>query len=371
MFSEFDLVGLKTITVAFVVLTALFAVSTGYLVVSPNTVTHVTTQTTTQTTTQAATPQTITQTTTQTITQTVSTSSSSASLALGLAFKPSMGAYLTNSSGWTLYTYAKDVPNNGTSACNGGCAKFWPPFYTSNPQLPRGLNSSSIGTITRTDGTKQSTYNGWPLYYYAPDTQAGQTNGEGVGGVWYAASPALQAAGPMGSSPSDTVGMAYKSPLGLYMTNSSGFTLYIFTKDVPNNGTSACYGSCAQFWPPFYTSNLVVPPGVNASKFSVITRTDGTKQLAYDGQPLYTYAPDKQAGQTNGEGVEGSWYVATVPALVIPNSTAAAAPVQALISPNSITTTISSIPSTIISLTSLMTSATAMIAKMIVTKGAR
>ena len=288
-----------------------FAAAAGYLLVSPTTVTHTTTsiQTVTQTGSQLAA-----QTSTETVTVTASASSTASSApAVSLAYKPLVGYYLTNGSGWTLYLYARDVPNNGTSACYGACAKTWPPFYSANINVALGINSSAFGTITRTDGTKQSTYNGWPLYYFAPDKAAGQTNGQGIAGVWYAISPENKAATQIAGSPDFTIGVAYKAPIGLYMTNSSGFTLYLYTKDVPNNGTSACYGTCAQFWPPFFTSNLVVPPGFNASAFATITRTDGSKQLTYKGYPLYYYMPDKAAGQTNGQGVESVWFAFTLP----------------------------------------------------------
>jgi predicted lipoprotein with Yx(FWY)xxD motif len=296
----------KLIATVFVVLTVIFAASTGYLISSPTKVTS--TQTSTQTSTLVTTL-----TSTQTSIQTVTTQTGPSPNTIGLAYKSGLGSYLTNGSGWTLYLFAKDVPNNGTSACYGGCATAWPPFYSANLNLPPGLNSSSFGTITRTDGTKQLTYNGWPLYNFAPDKQAGQTNGQGVEGLWYAVSPTTQSAGPIAGSPLSSIGVSYKSPIGAYLTNSTGWTLYIYLKDVPNNGTSACYGKCAVTWPPFYAANLQVPAGLNASLFGTITRTDGTKQTTYDGWPLYYFAPDKQAGQTNGQGVGSVWYAWSLP----------------------------------------------------------
>lgn len=149
-------------SVVFVVLTLILAVSTGYLA------THPTKQV---------------QTVVSSITQTVKTPYYS----VEIGYKPSIGFYLTNSTGFTLYIFKKDVPYNGTSACYGACAKLWPPFYVSNLSLPPGLNSSMFGVITRVNGTKQTTYMGYPLYYYAPDTSPGDTNGEGFLGIWFAA----------------------------------------------------------------------------------------------------------------------------------------------------------------------------------------
>ncbi len=90
------------------------------------------------------------------------------------------GQYLANASGYTLYTYGGDTQNTGTSACTGGCASAWPPFYTASLVLQAGLNASSFATITRSDGSKQITYKGWPLYFYSGDSQPGQVSGNGV-----------------------------------------------------------------------------------------------------------------------------------------------------------------------------------------------
>ena len=324
----------KLIATIFVVLTVIFAASTGYLLSSPTKVTS--TQTSTQTSTLITTL-----TSTQTSTQTVTSQIGPSAYSVGLAYKSVLGTYLTNGSGWTLYLFAKDVPNNGTSACNGGCATTWPPFYSANLNLAPGLNASSFSSITRTDGSKQLTYNGWPLYYFAPDKQAGQTNGQGVAGLWYAVSPTTQSAGLIAGSPQLAIGVSYKSPIGAYLTNSTGWTLYIYLKDVPNNGTSACYGKCAATWPAFYAANLQVPAGLNASLFGTITRTDGTKQTTYEGWPLYYFAPDKQAGQTNGQGVGSVWYAWSLP---VPSETTTTTSTSTSSSSSTLTSTSASGP---------------------------
>jgi predicted lipoprotein with Yx(FWY)xxD motif len=100
-----------------------------------------------------------------------------------------LGSFLVDSKGMTLYLFTKDTPN--TSNCSGGCATAWPPLLTSGaPTAGAGLTASMLGTTMRADGTTQVTYNGWPLYYYANDKAAGDTNGEGVGSVWYVITPA-------------------------------------------------------------------------------------------------------------------------------------------------------------------------------------
>lgn len=161
----------KWVSVVFVVLTAIFAASTGYLLVNPSTLT-----------------QTVNQTETQMLTSTVVSSVNSPLYSVNIAYKPAIGFYLTNATGWTLYLLKTDVPANGTSTCSGKCIENWPAFYveTENLNLPQGLMASSFAEITRPDGSKQVTYNGWPLYYFINDKQPGDTNGQGIKGVWFA-----------------------------------------------------------------------------------------------------------------------------------------------------------------------------------------
>jgi len=99
-------------------------------------------------------------------------------------------AFLVDGKGMTLYLFTKDSPGASTSACSGNCVKSWPPLLTTGkPVAGAGVDMSKFGTITLADGTTQVTYNGWPLYYYAKDQQPGDTNGDGVGSVWYLITP--------------------------------------------------------------------------------------------------------------------------------------------------------------------------------------
>jgi predicted lipoprotein with Yx(FWY)xxD motif len=100
-----------------------------------------------------------------------------------------LGSFLVDSKGMTLYLYTKDSPN--TSNCYGSCATYWPPLLTTGaPIAGTGVTGSLLGTTKRTDGTTQVTYNGWPLYYYVTDKAAGDTTGENVQGVWFVITPA-------------------------------------------------------------------------------------------------------------------------------------------------------------------------------------
>lgn len=100
------------------------------------------------------------------------------------------GKVLANSRGFSLYMFAKDK-RGGKSTCYGQCAKVWPPLLSSGKPVAlkgSGVNSKLLGTTKRSDGKLEVTYNGWPLYLYAPDTKPGQINGEGAvqfGAAWY------------------------------------------------------------------------------------------------------------------------------------------------------------------------------------------
>ncbi len=115
------------------------------------------------------------------------TPSGPASLMVGQT--ASLGSFLTDGNGMTLYIFTKDQP--GMSNCTGGCTTLWPPLLTNGtPVAGSGVNSSMIGTITRPDGTTQVTYNGWPLYYSSKDETSGDTNGEGYATFWFVITPA-------------------------------------------------------------------------------------------------------------------------------------------------------------------------------------
>jgi predicted lipoprotein with Yx(FWY)xxD motif len=111
---------------------------------------------------------------------------SSSQYSVNIASKPGIGSYLTNATGFTLYTFARDIPSNGTSRCTGNCIANWPAFYVTNLTLPSGLNATSFTVVTRPDGGRQLAYDGWPLYYFRDDTKPGDTNGQGVANVWSA-----------------------------------------------------------------------------------------------------------------------------------------------------------------------------------------
>ena len=175
------MVNYKTVSAVLAVLTIVFVASTAFLAATSMSAPTTVVQTSTVTSTIAST---VTAAAAQSSTQ---VSSGQGKLAISLAYSPSLGFYLTNGTGWTLYLFTKDTVNSGASSCYGQCQTFWPPLYgsSSSLSLPPGLSASSFGTITRTDGTKQITYEGWPLYFFAGDKAVGQTNGQNKQNTWF------------------------------------------------------------------------------------------------------------------------------------------------------------------------------------------
>ena len=108
---------------------------------------------------------------------------------VNIATNETLGKYLVNETGFTLYYFTNDAPGNGTSTCYGDCAMRWPPFYAENLTVEEGLNADDFTTVERTDGSEQIAYQGWPLYFWYRDMKAGDTLGQGVGGIWFVVNP--------------------------------------------------------------------------------------------------------------------------------------------------------------------------------------
>jgi predicted lipoprotein with Yx(FWY)xxD motif len=117
-----------------------------------------------------------------------SASAGTGGMTLSVATVPA-GQALVGPDGKTLYFFTKDTSPD-KSSCSADCAANWPPLTVEGGAAPtggNGVNASMIGTITRDDGKTQVTYNHHPLYYYAGDSAAGQSNGQGVLGIWFIA----------------------------------------------------------------------------------------------------------------------------------------------------------------------------------------
>src|SRR4051795_1280461 len=116
-------------------------------------------------------------------------------------------------------------------------------------------------------------------------------------------------AAPAGGS--KTINVSDNGDLGKILVDSNGRTIYLFAKDTGSKST--CSGACASDWPPVRpTGKPTAGSGLTASMVGMTTRADGTKQVTYNGHPLYLYVGDQKAGDTNGQGVNAFgalWYV--------------------------------------------------------------
>lgn len=220
---------------------------------------------------------------------------------------PQFGKILADSNGRTLYVFAPDV--SGNSACTGGCLVTWPSFYVKDPTLSQGIKSNDIEDIHRTDGEEQTTFKGWPLYYFASDASQGDVKGDGVSGVWFVAKPdytlMLAKAQLVGAD-----GKQYKSDYtegteaSIYLVDSMGRTLYAFSPDKfkTNRYTLPDFSNDAT-WPIFQVGAVQSLPSIlHKTDFDAI-QVFGKNQLTFKGWPLYYFGPDGAGSRGINKGV--------------------------------------------------------------------
>ena len=252
----------------------------------------------------------------------------------------SFGQILVDASGNTLYAFTND--NNAESTCNDACADAWPPVIVdASWSTAPGLDAGVFSTIIRADGSEQLTAGRFPLYRFSGDARPGDVNGQASGGVWFvvdtkaapvtddaatadtdtADTATTDSATPDTATPDtgavDTTAAAEVAPgivtvvdsaLGHILVGPDGLTLYGFTKDA--DGVPTCVDGCAGAWPP-----VIVDPSLDlttlptTAEFSIVVRPDGTSQLKAGKWPLYTFSGDAAAGDVNGQGSGGSWFV--------------------------------------------------------------
>jgi len=236
---------------------------------------------------------------------------------LQLTSNTKFGNILTDSKGRTLYFFSIDA--NGTSGCSGGCEVAWPVYYAGNENAPTGIAATDIKTITRADGKKQTTYKGWPLYYYAADAKQGDVGGDGSGGTWFVAKPdysimlaSYQLVGLDGKNYLD--GAKEGTGTTQYFTDAAGRTLYAYAPDTFNKNTyTKADLSNNGIWP-IYESDVLNVPSVLAKDMTVQITSVGKKQLTYKGHPLYYFGSDAKRGDTKGVSVPtpGVWPIMTI-----------------------------------------------------------
>ena len=236
-----------------------------------------------------------------------------------LATSATLGQYLTDADGNALYYFSNDAA--GQNTCTGNCAVNWPIYDAGALEadmLASGLSLDDFGTVTAA-GVTQTTYKGWPLYYYAPSgvrEAPGATTGEAVGGIWFVAKTdytfMIVNAQLIGLD-----GKHYKGDYTegdekvKYFTDAEGRTVYGFMNDKKNdnnftNGDAAHDAS----WPIYGATMGSVPSTLDKSLFGTIT-VMGNTQLTYKGWPLYYFGNDAVRGDNKGVSVPtpGKWPV--------------------------------------------------------------
>ncbi|MHA4737540.1 hypothetical protein [Dyadobacter sp. MSC1_007] len=239
-----------------------------------------------------------------------------------------LGKILTDKDGKTLYFFSKDA--TGASACSGNCVTNWPIYAVADlatMKVDAGLDKADFANITRADGKPQTTYKGWPLYYFKDDLAAGDVKGEGVGTIWYVAKTdytiMLVNAQLVGND-----GKSYKADYTegtaetQFFVDGKGRTLYAFVNDKnkKNNYTKADFSNDAT-WPIYTTDLQSLPSTIDKTLFSTID-VFGRKQLTYKGWPLYYFGPDGATrGATKGVSVPkpGIWPIVNKDSPVAPN----------------------------------------------------
>jgi predicted lipoprotein with Yx(FWY)xxD motif len=211
------------------------------------------------------------------------------------------GAVFVDYKGMTLYT--SDGDQSGRSACSGDCAKVWIPLRAAGLAIPVG----DWSFVRRDDGTRQWAYKGQPLYSYTGDIKAGDAKGM-IADVRF--HPAALRRFFMPAEVTARINNGFT-----VLATSEGRTLYARDKfrfsfgsysvnDGPpptpavgrSVGTAGCEGDCAQTWQPLIAAKDSQPSGF----WSIASRSDGTRQWAYQGYPVYTNAQDKKPGEMRG-----------------------------------------------------------------------
>ncbi|MEV5427693.1 SCO0930 family lipoprotein [Streptomyces sp. NPDC052701] len=227
---------------------------------------------------------------------------------LAVSTNAKIGKVVTDNLGLTLYRFDQDTAEPPRSSCDGDCAKTWPPVPADDATAGEGIDKALLGSVTRADGTKQLTVGGWPAYRYVKDVNAGDVKGQGVGGKWYALAPdGKKAQGAAEERP----GLSTRNDpeLGEIVVDGKGMTVYRFMKDEAwPKPVSACTGACLEKWPVVSPVDFEDTKGIQKKGYMTFTRPDGAEQQTINCWPIYTFAGDKAPGDTNGQGVGGTWY---------------------------------------------------------------
>ncbi|MFF1610858.1 SCO0930 family lipoprotein [Amycolatopsis sp. NPDC058278] len=157
--------------------------------------------------------------------QAAATGSEAGGVKLSASKIDGLGDAIVDQNGMTLYLFQKDTKKKA-SACNGDCAKTWPPVLSNGKVELQGIDSKLLGSIKRQDGSEQVTVGGWPVYTFSKDTKPGDANGQGVNGTWFVIEPA---GCKLGSNPNTATSQQQApagSGVGTSDSSGSGGTTY-------------------------------------------------------------------------------------------------------------------------------------------------
>lgn len=225
---------------------------------------------------------------------------------LNVSTNAELGKVVTDNLGLTLYRFDQDTAEPPATNCEDDCAKTWPPVPADDASAGEGIDKALLGEVARADGTKQLTIGGWPAYRYVKDVNAGDVKGQGVGGKWFALTPEGKKA-----QGGEEFGLSTREDpeLGEIVVDKNGRTVYRFMKDEAwPEPVSACTGACLEKWPVVAPVDIEDTKGIQKKNYMTFTRPDGAEQQTINCWPIYTFAGDKAAGDTNGQGVGGTWY---------------------------------------------------------------
>ena len=231
---------------------------------------------------------------------------------LSVSTAEKVGKVVTDSLGLTLYRFDQDTAEPPKTNCDGDCAKTWPPVPADDAEAGEGIDKALLGTVTRADGTKQLTVGGWPAYRYAKDVNAGDVKGQGVPLAAHAPDGKKAQGGAGGGAEAVQAGLSTRNDakLGEIVVDKNGMTVYRFKKDEAwPKPVSNCTGACLEKWPLVEPVDFNDTKGIQKKGYMIFDRTDGKgEQQTINCSPIYTFAGDKAPGDTNGQGVGGTWY---------------------------------------------------------------
>lgn len=220
-----------------------------------------------------------------------------------------LGTILVDLNGNTLYVRLGET--EAGPSCTGACLSDWRPApvpaggLSAQALQAAGLDhlADGLSSFTRADGFAQLTYQGQPLYSAVGD-QPGESQANGLDGVWYAAN-----ATPL-------IRIVAHPVHGDILVGPNGRTLYVYQDDEDEDLGYQCDEACSENFPPLVVSNRVfLDRGAPAGTLSALDRhADSWRaqrvQVTYGGRPLYYWSRDTNPGDVTGDGIAGLWRVA-------------------------------------------------------------